>query len=420
MATIDDVCHSFCCSLDWLWTASVFPHRRGHNVTRKNCCSWARFTSRSLRPALEQVAAAWIGLILTSITYAEVKVADFGKTADGTAVKQYTLTNSHGVVMKLISRGATLTEWHVPDKNGQMADVVFGFDDVAGYESKDNGYFGATTGRVANRIAGGMFKIDGQEYTLAKNDGPNTLHGGLQRSLDKVVWEGQPFEKNGEQGVAFKYVSPDGEEGFPGKLTCRVTYTLTDKNEIRIDYEATTDKATPINLTNHAYFNLSGAGSPTILDHELMLAADHYTPIDESLIPTGEVAPVAGTPFDFREFHKIGARVDQLTDKPGVGYDHNFVLNNQTGELALAAKVREAKSGRVLSVFTTEPGVQLYVGNFLTGAQAKAGKTYNYRSGLCLETQHYPDSINQPKFPSVILRPGKTYQHTCVYQITTE
>ena len=352
--------------------------------------------------------------------FAEVKVADFGTTTDGIAVKQYTLTNSHGVVVKLIARGATLAEWHVPDQHGNMDDVVFGFDDVAGYESKDNGYFGATAGRVANRIAGGKFKIDGQEYTLAKNDGPNTLHGGLQRSLDKVVWEGQSFEKNGEQGVAFKYVSPDGEEGFPGKLTCRVTYTLTDKNEVRIDYNAATDKATPINLTNHAYFNLSGAGSPTILDHELMLAADHYTPIDETLIPTGQIAPVAGTPFDFREFHKIGARVDQLTDQPGKGYDHNFVLNSQTGKLALAAKVRDPKSGRVLSVYTTEPGVQLYVGNFLTGAKGKGGKTYNHRSGLCLETQHYPDSINQPKFPSVILRPGKTYQHTCVYQIATE
>ncbi len=291
---------------------------------------------------------------------------------------------------------------------------------MAGYESKGNGYFGATVGRVANRIAGGKFSIDGKEYTLAKNDGSNTLHGGVKRSFDKVIWTGQSFERGRAQGVVFKYVSPDGEEGFPGKLTVRVTYTLTDKNEIRIDYEAITDKATPVNLTNHSYFNLSGAGSPTILDHELMLAADNYTPIDETLIPTGQIAPVAGTPFDFREFHKIGERVDQLNDKPGKGYDHNFVLNNQHGTLALAAKVRDPKSGRVLTVFTTEPGIQFYGGNFLTGVKGKGGKAYNYRSGLCLETQHFPNSVNEPKFPSIILQPGKTYRHTCVYQITNE
>lgn len=365
-------------------------------------------------------ATLLLSTICVGSSWAEVKVTDFGKTADGKEVKVYTITNKKGVVVKLLSRGATLAEWHVPDKNGKLDDVVFGFDDVAGYESKANGYFGATAGRVANRIAGGKFTIDGKEYTLAKNDGPNTLHGGVKRSLNQVIWIGQPFEKQDGQGVAFKYVSPDGEEGFPGNLTIRVTYTLTDKNELRIDYEATTDKATPINLTNHAYFNLSGAGAPTILDHELMLAADHYTPIDETLIPTGEIAPVAGTPFDFREFHKIGERVDQLNAKPGKGYDHNFVLNNQDGKLALAAKVRDAKSGRVLSVYTTEPGVQFYGGNFLEGAKAKGGKSYAFRSGLCLETQHYPDSINQSKFPTAILRPGKTYKHTCVYQITTE
>jgi aldose 1-epimerase len=315
---------------------------------------------------------------------------------------------------------ATLAVWHVPDKNGQTADCVFGFDDVAGYESKGNGYFGATIGRVGNRIAGGKFKVDGKEYTLTKNDGPNTLHGGGKRSFDKVIWTGMPFENANSQVVTFKYVSSDGEEGFPGKLTARVTYTLNDKNELRIDYEAMATKDTPINLTNHAYFNLSGAGSPTILDHELMLAADHYTPVDETLIPTGEIAPVEGTPLDFREFHKIGERVDELNDKPGKGYDHNFVLNNQTGNLALAAKVRDPKSGRVLSVYTTEPGVQFYGGNFLDGVKGKGGKAYKYRSALCLETQHYPNSVNEPKFPSTILKPGKTYKHTCVYQITSE
>lgn len=362
---------------------------------------------------------AWLGVSL-STALAEVKVSEFGRMADGTPVKQFTITNPQGVVVKLISRGAALTEWHVPDKNGQMADVVFGFDDVAGYESPANGYFGTTTGRVANRIAGGQFTVDGREYTLAKNDGPNTLHGGVKRSLDKVVWQGQPFENQQGQGVVFKYVSPDGEEGFPGTLTMRVTYTLTDKNELRIDYEAVTDKATPVNLTNHAYFNLSGAGAPTILDHELKLEADHYTPIDDTLIPTGEISPVAGTPFDFREFHTIGERVNQLNDKPGKGYDHNFVLNNQDGDLALAATVREPKSGRVLRVFTTEPGIQFYGGNFLEGAKAKGGDEYAYRSGFCLETQHYPNSVNEPRFPSTIFQPGDTYKHTCVYQITTE
>jgi len=361
-----------------------------------------------------------VALGIANYATAEVKVSDFGKTADGEVVKEYTITNDKGAVVKLLSRGATLKEWHVPDRDGKMDDVVFGFDDVAGYESKDNGYFGATAGRVANRIAGGKFTIDGKEYQLAKNDGPNTLHGGVKRSLDKVIWDGKPFADQRGQGVVFTYTSPDGEEGFPGKMDIKLTYTLTDKNELQIDYAATSDKATPINLTNHAYFNLSGAGAPTVLDHELKLEADHYTPIDSTLIPTGEIAAVAGTPFDFREFHKIGERVDQLNDKPGKGYDHNFVLNNQTGKLELAATVKDAKTGRVLKVFTTEPGVQFYGGNFLNGAKGKGGKSYAHRSGLCLETQHYPDSIHHPNFPSATLKPGQTYKQTTVYQITAE
>ena len=389
-------------------------------MVRTQVLAIGRQLPSGLRALMLWAAIASLVAIAPTRSLAEVKVTDFGTTSDGTPVNQCTITNPDGVVVKLISRGATLAEWHVPDKNGQMADVLFGFDDIAGYESSANQYFGCTAGRVANRIAGGAFSVDGKEYTLAKNDGPNTLHGGVKRSLDKVAWEGQPFENEKGQGVVFKYVSPDGEEGFPGNLTLRVTYTLTDKNELRINYEAVTDKATPVNLTNHAYFNLSGAGSPTILDHELMLSADHYTPIDETLIPTGELASVADTPFDFRDFRKIGERVDQLNDKPGKGYDHNFVLNNQDGDLALAAKVRDPKSGRVLSVFTTEPGIQFYGGNFLNGGQGKAGKSYNHRSGFCLETQHYPNAVNQPKFASIILQPGDTYTHTCVYQITTE
>lgn len=360
------------------------------------------------------------GLLIASMARAEVTVSDFGKTADGTPVKQYTITNKNGVTIKLIDRGATLREWHVPDKSGQVADVVFGFDDVAGYESKDNGYFGHTIGRVGNRIGGAKFTLNGQEYKLSANDNGNTLHGGSTRSLDKVVWTGKPFENSTGQGVVFTYTSPDGEEGFPGKLDCQVTYTLTDKGEVRIDYEAKTDQPTPVNLTNHAYFNLAGAGAPTINDHEVLIIADRYTPVDEKLIPTGEIAPVAGTPFDFREFHAIGERVNQLNDKPGKGYDHNFALNNQNGSLAVAAKVREPKSGRTLTVSTTEPGIQFYGGNFLNGVKGKAGQTYAYRSGLCLETQHFPNAINEPKFAPILLKPGETYKHTCVYQISAE
>jgi aldose 1-epimerase len=361
-------------------------------------------------------------LILSASTklQAEVKVSEFGKTADGTPVEEFTLTNSTGATVKLISRGATLKEWLVPDKNGEVADVVFGFDDVAGYESPANGYFGCTAGRVANRIAKGKFTLDGKEYTLATNNAPNALHGGEKRSLDKVVWQGKPFKSDDGEGVVFTYSSPDGEEGYPGKLDMQVTYTLNDKNELRIDYEATTDQATPVNLTNHAYFNLAGAGSPTINDHELTLTADRYTPVDDTLIPTGELASVEGTPFDFRQPHAIGERVDQLGTGTGAGYDHNFVLNNQDGDLAVAAKVRDPKSGRVLTVSTTEPGIQFYGGNFLEGAAGKGGKKYAYRSGFCLETQHYPDSVNQENFPPIILRPGEKYAHTCIYQITAE
>ncbi|HEX5470648.1 MAG TPA: aldose epimerase family protein [Lacipirellulaceae bacterium] len=377
---------------------------------------------RTCRLAARRGICATMVLFVVGATSAhgEVKVSDFGKTADGTPVKAFTITNEDGVVLRLLSRGATLNTWRVPNKDGQMADVVFGFDDMAGYQSKGNGYFGATVGRVANRIANGKFTLNGTEYTLEKNDGPNTLHGGGKRSLDKVVWTGEPFERGNEQGVTFKYVSPDGEEGFPGTLKVQVKYTLHGGNRIRIDYEAVTDKATPVNLTNHTYFNLSGAGSPTILDHELMINADHYTPIDDTLIPTGEIAPVEGTPLDFRRFHRIGERVNQLNDKPGKGYDHNYVLNKEGGDLTLAAKVRDPKSGRVLTVSTTEPGLQFYCGNFLDGVKGKGGKHYEYRSGLCLETQHFPNSVNQPKFPSIILQPGKTYRHTCIYQITTE
>ena len=386
------------------------------------------------RPQRNRVVGSLLFVLagaIASVARAEVQVSDFGKTADGTPVQQYTLTNANGAVVKLISRGATLTEWHVPNDEGETTDVVFGFDDIAGYESDANGYFGCTTGRVANRIAAGKFSVDGKSYQVATNDGPNALHGGVTRSLDKVVWHGEPFSSShplpsgegrgeGASGVVFTYTSPDGEEGYPGNLDMKVTYTLTDANELRIDYEATTDQATPVNLTNHAYFNLAGAGSPTILDHEVTLNADHYTPVDSTLIPTGEVAPVEGTPFDFRTPHTIGDRIDQLGTGEGAGYDHNFALNSTDGSLALAATVRDPKSGRVLRVYTTEPGIQFYVGNFLAGQTGKGGQKYNYRSGFCLETQHFPNAVNEPKFAPIILRPGEKYTHTCVYQVTEE
>jgi aldose 1-epimerase len=387
-------------------------------MTLKTVFAMIRSTAPFVAGRQLAVYAGVCAALLTTAIQGEVTVSDFGQTSDGTAVKQFTIKNAKGNVVKLITRGATLTEWHVADKNGKMDDVVFGFDDMAGYESPDAGYFGCTTGRVANRIAGAKFTVDGKEYKLTPNDKTNTLHGGVKRSLDKVVWEGKPVKTPHGDGVEFTYTSPDGEEGFPGELKIKVTYALNDENALRIDYEATTDKATPVNLTNHAYFNLAGAGSPTILDHELKIEADRYTPVDELLIPTGELAPVRGTVFDFTSFHKIGERINTLNDKPGGGYDHNFVLRNQDGDVALAATVREQNSGRVLTVSTDEPGIQFYAGNFLKGAKGKGGKTYGHRSGFCLETQHYPNSVNTPSFPNTILRPGETYTQTCIYKIS--
>lgn len=342
----------------------------------------------------------------------------FGKTSDGTAVEAFTLKNKNGMVVKLITLGATVTELHVPDKNGKTADVVLGFDNVAGYESADNQHFGCTTGRVCNRIAGGKFTLDGKEYKLAQNNGPNHLHGGVKRSLAKVVWKGEVVKET--PAVRFSYSSPDGEEGYPGKLDITVTYTLTDANELRIDYTATTDKATPVNLTNHSYFNLSGAGTETVLDHELTLAADSYTATDDTLIPTGKIASVAGTPLDFRKPTRVGERIDQVDKKPFLGYDHNFVLSKREDQPTLAAKVRDPKSGRVMTVLTTQPGVQLYTGNHLKSQKGKGGLVYKPRSALCLETQHFPDSVNHPEFPSIILKPGAAYKQTCTYAFSTE
>jgi len=348
--------------------------------------------------------------------------ASFGKTTDGQEITQYTFTNA-GITAKVIDYGAILTELHVPDAKGNVADVVLGFDNVKQYET-ESPYFGATTGRVANRIAKGKFTLDGKEYTLATNNAPNHLHGGIV-GFNKKIWKAETLKTIEGPAVKFSYTSPDGEEGYPGNLAVEVTYTLTKDAELRIDYKATTDKATPINLTHHTYFNLAGQGNGTILNHELKLTADHYTPVDATLIPTGNIAKVEGTVFDFRRPAPIGGRIhllkgDAATKDPG-GYDLNYVLNNQTGKVALAAKLHDPSTGRIMEIWTDEPGIQFYTGNFLDGSlTGKAGKVYQKHFGLCLETQHYPDSINQPKFPSTVLKPGETYTQTCVHKFYTE
>ncbi|MEQ9411399.1 MAG: aldose epimerase family protein [Fuerstiella sp.] len=351
-------------------------------------------------------------------TAADPESAAFGKTKDGTPVEIYTLKSNTGLTAKVMTRGATLVELHVPDKDGHVDDVILGWDTVAGYESEDNQYFGCTTGRVCNRIAEGKFTLDGKQYTLAVNNEPNHLHGGVERSLDKVVWKAKGYSNDKGQGVRFTYTSPDGEEGYPGTLKVQVSYFVPkDANRLSISYKATTDKATPVNLTNHAYFNLAGAGSDTVLDHLLQLNADHYTPVDDTLIPTGKIEPVAGTPLDFTKQKRIGARIEKLTDTAALGYDHNFVLNpNKDSEkrLNFAAALRHKESGRTLRIMTTEPGIQFYSGNFLKGQTGKGGKTYAHRSALCLETQHYPDSVNQDAFPSIILQPGEEFSSTTV------
>lgn len=347
-------------------------------------------------------------------------VRPFGKTADGKAVDEYVLTNSHGLTVSIISRGATIRRILTKDRDGKSADIVNGFDDVAGYEGEGNQYFGCTTGRVCNRIANGRFTLNGKEYSLAVNNEPNHLHGGVKRSLDKVVWKGRIIEPQDGVGAAFSYTSPDGEEGYPGNLKITVRYTLTDDDRLSIRYLATTDAATPVNLTNHSYFNLAGAGAPTVLDHQLQLEADQYTPTDDTLIPTGEIASVDGTVLDFRKLTRIGDRIDELTETPAIGYDHNYVLRNQTGSNALAATLKDPSSGRVLKIYTQEPGIQFYSGNFLFGQEGKGGKKYAHRSALCLEDQHYPDSVNQPNFSSIILKPGEQYKKTTVYEFSAE
>jgi aldose 1-epimerase len=349
---------------------------------------------------------------------ASVRKMDFGKTPDGTPVELYVLTNANGLKAKVMTYGATLTELDVPDRDGQLGDVVLGFDDLEGY-LKGHPFFGSTVGRVANRIAKGKFTLDGKEYKLAVNNGPNSLHGG-RKGFDKVVWKAEPVQKPDAAAVKFSFHSRDGEEGYPGNLDATVTYTLTNDNELRLDYTATTDKATPVNLTNHTYFNLAGIKDGNMLGHELMLEADKYTPTDDTLIPTGEIKPVRDTPLDFTTPHTIGSRIARLKGDPG-GYDHNFVLGGGGKKLALAARVREPKTGRVMEMYTTEPGVQFYTGNFLDGKlKGKGGVVYAKHQAFCLEAQHFPDSVNHANFPSMILRPGKTYTQTTVYKFSAK
>jgi aldose 1-epimerase len=321
------------------------------------------------------------------------------------------------MIARVITFGALLTELRVPDRDGALADVVLGFKTIDGYEGA-HPYFGGTIGRVANRIAKGRFRLGGLEYTLATNNGPNHLHGG-NKGFDKRIWRAQIVPAVDGVAVKFTYVSPDGEEGYPGTVTASVTYTLTNRNEVRLDYTAATDKPTPINLTNHSYFNLAGEGAGDILGHELTLMADRYTPVDDTLIPTGEIATVRGTVMDFTRATPIGARIGQVPGPAPGGYDHNYALNHGGGVLAVSASVREPRSGRVMDVLTTEPGVQLYTGNFLDGTvTGKAAVTYKKHFGFCLETQHYPDSINHPAFPPAVLEPNRTFKSTTVYRFS--
>jgi len=343
----------------------------------------------------------------------------FGKTADGTAVDLYTLTNSHGVEAKIMTYGGVVTSLKVPDKNGKLGDVVLGYDHFDGY-LKRGSYFGAIVGRYGNRIAKGRFTLNGVEYKLAVNNGENHLHGGL-KGFDKVVWKAKAMKGRDGVGLELSYLSKDGEEGYPGNLNVTVIYTLTDNNELKIDYSATTDKDTVLNLTNHSYFNLADGGASKILGHEMMINADRFTPVDKGLIPTGELQRVKGTPLDFTQPTAIGARIDQSYEQLvlGGGYDHNYVLNSSDGSLALAARVYEPTTGRVMEVFTTQPGVQFYTGNFLDGTiTGKGNKVYQKRSAFCLETQHFPDSPNKPEFPTAVLKPGEKYKQTTVYKFS--
>ncbi len=355
-----------------------------------------------------------------SAAAASVTRAPFGVLANGDSVHVFTLTNTQGIQLRALDYGGIIQSLRTPDRTGKFGDIVLGFDSLDQYV-KLSPYFGAIVGRYANRIAKGRFTLDGKTYTLATNNGPNALHGGLV-GFDKVVWGAEPFQNDSSVGVVWTHISPDGDQGYPGTLSARVTYTLTNDDRLIIDYQATTDKPTILNITNHSYFNLAGAGSGDVLNEVMMINADSITPVDSTLIPTGKLEAVAGTPFDFRTPTAIGARItapNQQLRFAG-GYDHNFVLNGAESGLSHAAQAVDPAAGRTLDVYTTQPGLQFYTGNFLDGSFAGIGGVYGHRSGFALETQHYPDSPNHANFPSVVLRPGDTYRSQTVFRFGVE
>lgn len=345
-----------------------------------------------------------------------VKKSTFGKLPDGREVEQYTLDNGRGLAAKIINYGAILRSLTFPDRDGKSGEVTLGFDSLDPYVA-GHPFFGATCGRVANRIAKGRFTIDGTEYRLATNNGPNHLHGGV-KGFDKALWKAAPLDRG--TGVKLMHVSPDGDEGYPGKLSVTVVYSLTDDNELKIEYTAATDKATPINLTNHTYWNLADGGESDVLEHVLTLNADRFLPVDADLIPTGELKSVRGTPMDFTRPMPIGSRIADVPGEPN-GYDHCYLLNQKSpGELTLAARVSEPTTGRVMEIRTTEPAIQLYTGNFLDGTIQSRGAVYKQHHAFCLEAEHYPDAINQPQFPSTLLKPGQTYRQTTIHKFSVE
>jgi aldose 1-epimerase len=369
-----------------------------------------------MAPAIVTLSIALSNCNLNTKNTMNITKQSFGKMPDSTVVDLYTLTNASGVTMQVTNYGGIITSLQVPDKKGKPEDIVLGYDSLASYLEKTP-YFGCLVGRYGNRIARGKFSLDGKEFTLACNDGPNHLHGGV-KGFDKVVWEASEIRQDSAVGLRLHYLSKDGEEGYPGNLDVTVVYLLNNNNELSFDYSATTDKATPVNLTQHSYMNLAGAGSGDVKGHELMINASKYTVVDSTLIPTGELRDVTGTPWDFTSPKAIGKDLAATGGKP-VGYDHNFVLNTK-GLTEEAVKVVEPVSGRILQVFTDEPGVQFYSGNFLDGTfMGKGGKAYNQYYGFCLETQHFPDSPNQPAFPSTILKPGEKYHTVTIFKFST-